>query len=200
MLEKLNFKTCETQAFVNKPKTSKRWIEAGYELFASEGLGGIHVERLARIVGLNKSGFYHYFNDMDNFSGQLIHHHFTAFDIFLEDVHQCQNIDPEYIKVLIKHKITIMGQIHLVRDRGSRLLNGTHKTLDDKIDHAIQRVWADYIQMPDNPILALEYHRLIRDVFYSRVNPENFNYEYLHNLAEEAKGMVSKMIGEKTIV
>ena len=182
---------------MNKPKTSKRWIEAGYELFASEGLEGIRVERLARIVGLNKSGFYHYFADFDNFSLELIKHHFAAFDIFLEDVDRCQNIDPEYISILIKHKVTIMGQIHLVRDRGSRLLNGTHKALDDKIDHTIQRIWANYIQMPDNLNLALEYHRLIRDVFYSRVNLENFNYQYLHNLAEEAKGMVSKMIKEK---
>ena len=78
-----------------------------------------------------------------------------------------------------------MGQIHLVRDRGNQLLSGAHKELDDKIDRAVARIWADHIQMPDNLNLALEYHRLIRDVFYSRVNPENFNYEgALKNLCQ----------------
>ena len=181
-------------------KTSEKWIQAGYELFASEGIDGVHVERLARMLGLNKSGFYHYFVDVDNFSRQLIQHHFTAFDNFIKDVDHCQNIDPEYIGVLINHKTTIMAQIHLVRNRGNRLLSDVHKELDNKIDHAVLRIWADHIQMPDNLNLALEYHRLIRDVFYSRVNPENFNYEYLHTLAEETKGIVAKMIKEKTNV
>ena len=185
---------------MNRSKTSEKWIKAGYELFASQGLDGVRVERVARMLGLNKSGFYHYFVDLDNFSRQLIQHHSTAFDAFLEDVGQCQNIDPEYISVLIKHKITIMGQIHLVGDRGSRLLNGTHKALDDKIDFAILDIWADHIQLPNNLSLALEYHKLVRDAFYSRVNLENFNYEYLHTLAEETKGIVAKMIKEKTNV
>ena len=117
---------------MNGSKTSEKWIKAGYELFASQGLDGVRVERVARTLGLNKSGFYHYFVDLDNFSKQLIQHHFTAFDAFLEDVGHCQNIDPEYISVLIKHRITIMGQIHLVRDRGNQLLNRAHKELDDK--------------------------------------------------------------------
>ena len=93
-----------------------------------------------------------------------------------------------------------MGQIHLVRNRGNRLVNDSHKELDNKIDHAVLRIWADYIHLSNNQNLAFEYHRLIRDVFYSRVNLENFNYKYLHNLAEETKEIVSKMIREKTNV
>ena len=185
---------------MNRSKSSEKWIEAGYEIFVSEGLDGIRVERMARMLGLNKSGFYHHFVDLDNFSRQLIRFHFEAFDDFVNDVGDCLNIDPEYINVLIKHKITIMGQIHLVRNKDNPLLDGTHKELDDKIDHAVQRIWANHIQMPANQQLALEYHRLIRDVFYSRMNLKNFNYEYLHNLAEETKWIVIKMIKEKATV
>ena len=45
---------------MTKSNTSQKWIEAGYERFAHEGPHGIQVERLARIIGVNKSGFYHY--------------------------------------------------------------------------------------------------------------------------------------------
>lgn len=40
-----------------KNNSEHTWIEAGYEQFAAEGLEGIQVERLARITGLNKSGY-----------------------------------------------------------------------------------------------------------------------------------------------
>jgi AcrR family transcriptional regulator len=41
------------------------WIKAGYKLLGTEGMDGIKVERLARILDLNKSGFYHYFGTME---------------------------------------------------------------------------------------------------------------------------------------
>ena len=52
---------------MEKHKNSSVWTEEGYRLFAKEGLDGIQVERLARILSLNKSGFYHYFGDLEGF-------------------------------------------------------------------------------------------------------------------------------------
>jgi AcrR family transcriptional regulator len=52
---------------MEKAKNSSAWTEVGYALFAEEGLDGIQVERLARILKLNKSGFYHYFRDLDGY-------------------------------------------------------------------------------------------------------------------------------------
>ncbi len=43
--------------------TSKveKWIKAGYALLATDEIDGINIERLARALNVNKSGFYHYF-------------------------------------------------------------------------------------------------------------------------------------------
>jgi AcrR family transcriptional regulator len=48
------------------------WLSSGYELFAQEGPDGIQVERLARILNLNKSDFYHYFGEIENFLLELM--------------------------------------------------------------------------------------------------------------------------------
>jgi len=42
-----------------KQNSKEKWIEAGYELFAREGLKEVRIERLARDLDLNKSSFYH---------------------------------------------------------------------------------------------------------------------------------------------
>jgi hypothetical protein len=47
---------------------------AGYELLSTDGMEGIKVERLARNLALNKSGFYHYFKAMDVFVKSLLRH------------------------------------------------------------------------------------------------------------------------------
>jgi AcrR family transcriptional regulator len=41
------------------------WIKKGYSLLAKEGLSGIQVGSLARMMGVNKSGFYLHFGDRD---------------------------------------------------------------------------------------------------------------------------------------
>lgn len=46
---------------------SQLWVDVGYNLFAKEGMDGLQIERLARILQLNKSGFYHHFGDFDGY-------------------------------------------------------------------------------------------------------------------------------------
>jgi AcrR family transcriptional regulator len=60
---------------MEKVKNSLLWTEEGYNIFAKEGLDAIQVERLARILHLNKSGFYHYFGDLEGYCVELIKMH-----------------------------------------------------------------------------------------------------------------------------
>jgi len=182
---------------MRETNASEKWIEAGYELFAKEGPEGIQVERLARIVKLNKSGFYHYFGDMERYSSRLVEHHYWLFDIFLDDVATCRNIDPDYVNVLIKHKIMVMAQIQLVRNKSNPYYHGAHKLPDLKIGHAVLPIWARHINIPNNAELAFQYHSLVRDVFYARVNLDNFNYNYLRELSNESKEIIAKILRER---
>lgn len=175
----------------------KKWIETGYELFAQEGPVGIQVERLARILGLNKSGFYHYFGDMETFSEELIKHHYRLFDQFLKDLESCANVDPDSILVLLKHKVTVMAQMHLVRNKSNSMFYGAHQELDDKVSQAMLPIWAKHLSVSNNPELVSQYFSMIRDMFYSRILWSNFTYDYLHGITVEAKGIITKILTEK---
>tara|TARA_R110001592_G_scaffold6901_2_gene38096 strand:- start:2083 stop:2637 length:555 start_codon:yes stop_codon:yes gene_type:complete len=52
------------------------WLKAGAQKFATKGLDGINVERLAKHLKCNKSSFYWHFKTKDNFLNELIHYWF----------------------------------------------------------------------------------------------------------------------------
>jgi AcrR family transcriptional regulator len=171
---------------------SERWLEAGYSLFAKEGPEGIQIERLARILGLNKSGFYHYFGDLENYFSRLIEHHYRLFDLFVVDVRQCKNIDPDFILALIKHREMAMAQMHLVRSKDSGAFAGAHKEIDERVSFESRILWSEYLKI-DNLDLVQQFYGQVRDMFYARITWEKYTFEYLHELAEEVKSMVSKI-------
>lgn len=175
----------------------ERWVDAGYTLFAHEGPDGLQVERLARILSLNKSGFYHYFGDTESYVKRLMLNHDRMVDLLLRDGSDCQYIDPDYLNVLVKHKTTVMAQIQLVRNQTHALFYGAYKAVDDKVGLALLRIWIGHVGLSNNPDLALTYYGIVRDMFYSRMNHENFNYEYLRILSNEARDIVIKIINQQ---
>jgi AcrR family transcriptional regulator len=178
--------------------TNKKWIETGYNQFALEGPDGIQIEKLSRIVELNKSGFYHYFGDIENFCRQLINHHNSITNLFLKEVIECNNVDPEFLNVLIKYKIPIMFQYELVKHKSNPLFLDAYKVLDDKEINTTNKIWTKHISIHENPELVSKFLRLVRDMFYSRISMEKFNYDYLHTLSEEIKDIVTKMLLENS--
>jgi AcrR family transcriptional regulator len=175
---------------------SERWVEAGYNLFVKEGPDGLQVERLARILGLNKSGFYHYFGDMENYMIRLIKYHYGEFDKFMDDVVKCRNVDPEYIQVIYSHRVVAMGQMQLARNKDNPMFLDAHKQGDERVVSLTRAIWADYLNLNDKLDLAGQFHALLRDIFYTRITWDNFTTEYLRTLAEEARDIVSKMGNE----
>ena len=66
---------------MQRKRTSKAaWIEAALAVLRSEGIQGVRVERLARDLGIAKSGFYWHFKERDDLLQQLLEyweHEFT---------------------------------------------------------------------------------------------------------------------------
>ena len=48
------------------------WINLGYRLFSEQGVSGINVEKMAKILKINKSSFYWHFKTKKDFIDQLI--------------------------------------------------------------------------------------------------------------------------------
>lgn len=163
------------------------WIDAGYDLFAREGMDGIQVERLARQLDLNKSGFYHYFGNRDAYLKRLMDHHRLMCGEIVNEIATTTNFDPDYLHVLVKHKIVVIAHMQLVRNRHIDLLASTFTEMNQKIDQALVPIWSEFLGIPDQPALALRYYEIIHDAFFSRVTFETMTFEFLHEIASEAK-------------
>src|SRR4051812_5078427 len=93
----------------------------GYDLFAHEGPASIHIERIARLLELNKSSFYHHFGTLEVFYEQLVQYHYQQIDHALKDLQKSQSMDQEYLERVIKNKLTFMTQVQLVRHKSNPL-------------------------------------------------------------------------------
>ncbi len=172
----------------------KAWIEAGYEQFAAEGLEGIQVERLARITGLNKSGYYHYFGDRNSFLEHLMKNHISCAEQLTIDMSMMKQFDPDFIHVLLKYPRTILVHMQLVRNRQDKFLNEVYVLVNGFVDKAILPHWAEFIGTPHHHEFAFKYFEQARDMFYSRITDKTMNQEFLQHFIYEAKDLLQEAI------
>ena len=184
---------------MEKHKNSAGWTEAGYNLFAREGLDGIQVERLARILQLNKSGFYHYFGDLEGFCLELLELHKKKVDDFVEEVYGIKKLDPDYLHLVISHAQTVMFQVQLIRNPNNHFLYAASEMVDKKVEVAIREVWCDYLNIPSDTELGIRYHAMVRDMFYTRISFQNLNYTFLHNMVADAKSILDEISDRKPV-
>jgi AcrR family transcriptional regulator len=177
---------------MEKSKNSSVWTEAGYEIFAAEGIDGIQVERLARILGLNKSGFYHYFGDLEGYCDELISLHKRKADVYLADVATIKTIDPDYFNVIVKHRIPILFHLQLIRRKDKPEFYNTAEKIDQQEDTLIGELWSDYLGFHD-PALAMRYFAVVRDMLYARLSFKNLTFLGLRDLMSEAKAVMQQI-------
>jgi AcrR family transcriptional regulator len=172
---------------MNHSKSYNAWIKAGYELFAQEGPEGIQIERLARILELNKSGFYHYFGNHDTFYQHLIHHHLLQADLLAKRIKSLDNFMPGCIQILAESSMTVLMQKQLQRASHIPIFAKAYQDMNNKVDHIILPLWADFIDLSDNPSLALFYLDFVRDIFYARVTSATLSFEFIFDICMQAK-------------
>ena len=184
---------------MEKHKNSAGWTEAGYNLFAREGLDGIQVERLARILQLNKSGFYHYFGDLEGFCMELLELHKKKVDDFVDEVYGIKRLDPDYLHLVISHAPTVMFQVQLIRNTNNHFLYAASEMVDRKVQSAIRELWCDYLNIPSDTSLGIRYYAIVRDMFYTRISFQNLNYTFLHKLVTDAKSIMDEISDLKPV-
>jgi AcrR family transcriptional regulator len=178
---------------MEKVKNLTVWTEQGYNLFAKEGMGGIQIGRLARILGLNKSGFYHYFGDLEVYCEELLKLHIIKANHFLADVTKIKSIDPEYLQLIVKYQIPIMFQIQLLRSEHNESFYKVARTIDEKEDALLADLWREYLGIPTDSEVAIRYFNFVRDMFYARMSLENMNYPFLLKFLSSAKAVVQQL-------
>jgi len=170
------------------------WVEQGYRLFAENGMEGIQVERLARMLQLNKSGFYHYFGDLEGFCSEMVALHLDKVSLFLKGIRQCKVIDPDYLLLLARFSTTVMFQVQLTRTKERYEFYKASEIVDQQVSATLQKLWSQFLGTEHNPDLSLRYFHMVRDMFYTRISFDNLNYPFLHDFATNAKSLVDQVL------
>jgi len=184
---------------MKKARNFSLWTEKGYELLAIEGLDGIQVERLARMLQLNKSGFYHYFGDLQGFCDELMVLHLRNADLYMRDLKEINSIDPEFLNLLVKYKTPIMFQLQLIRSKNNEAFYKAAEKIDQREEIILRSLWTDYIGFHDNPDLAIRYYTIVRDMLYARLSFQNMNYPYLRSVMNEARELMQQIVRQSAV-
>jgi AcrR family transcriptional regulator len=170
----------------------ERWIKEGYSLFAKEGHAGIQVERLARIIGVNKSGFYHHFGDRDCYLEELTRYHDNLIKKFSNEVTLLKQFDPDYLEVLVEYKDSFFVNMQLGRFRINNKAKESLNNGRNANELKIIPLWAEYINITDNQDLAFEMWKVVRDAVYLRITYNDMTVETVHSAMKDIKGIFEK--------
>ena len=176
-----------------KENSATKWLETGYTIFAREGPNGIQIEKIARLLSLNKSSFYHYFGTLEIFYEMLVQHHCNRFDVAMKDARAAKTLDPDYLDTIVNHKTTFMFQMQLTWHKGNALFSKACSRVNQKMDESVILLWNKHLGVIDNDDLSLLFLGFVRDSFYARVSFENFNYYFLHDLVSGARRIVEEI-------
>jgi len=173
--------------------SKQKWIVKGYEMLAKEGPDNIQAERLARILKRNKSGFYHFFKNPENFIHELLNHHRVVAKEMRMAIGKCETLDPDYFMVLVKHKHFILVQGQLDRKAGNPLFYSVIKEIRGITDQPLLPLWRKTFHLPDNTALVLRHFNLFRSAFLAQVNAENLTFKFLHTMYTETNDMMREI-------
>ncbi|HTE32714.1 MAG TPA: TetR/AcrR family transcriptional regulator [Chryseolinea sp.] len=171
--------------------TSKieKWIKAGYQLLATDEIDGINIEKLAKALKANKSGFYHYFGSREEYFKSLIKHHIDRAQLVAAEIQHCETIDPDLLMVIVKEKTFFLVEAQL-------LLNGKHLKVELDTTEAgriiadeLVALWRKHNEPSGDLKGALATVDIFRHFFYARVDAQNISYKFLQGLLEEIKGL-----------
>ncbi|MDZ7608580.1 MAG: TetR/AcrR family transcriptional regulator [Cyclobacteriaceae bacterium] len=170
------------------------WIEVGYELFALEGPEGIQVERLSRILHLNKSGFYHYFENRHRYMDCLLSEHVAKAKSLTAEIDLLGNIIPDLLQLLLRYKTTICFHRQLLIHHANPELYKCFNDINSHTDQALLPHWADFIGLPEDHELASRYFGIARDMFYSRITPKTISIQLFEEIVREAQSVVRDLL------
>lgn len=173
------------------------WIKAGYKLLGREGMEGIKVERLARTLQLNKSGFYHYFGSMKVYLRSLLQYHAELAKMIATEIAACENLDPDLLLLMIKHKGFFLVESQLLLKSKDAYFSAEAEEASKIINKELVPLWRKETQLPEDSAVALSYLNIILHFFYARINSDNLSYQYLHALTFETEEVLNKVVDDR---
>jgi len=171
---------------------SQKWIQEGYKLFAITGPNDFKVEKLATQIGMNKSGFYHYFVDRDTFYSELMKYHDQMGIKFAQELSKLKNFMPDYPKLLVSFQTGLHVQMQLRKNNTIPLFREYFFKVKKRNYQYQIPLWAKFIQISDMN-LAAELFEIAVDLMVIRLESDKITYDYLVGLFNGIKQTFDKL-------
>ena len=99
---------------VNRAKrvAKSEWLSLALEILATEGLGGIRIERIARDLKVSKSGFYWHFKNREDLLNQMLDYWTYEYTTVIPQNAELQTMEP---KLRLEKIMTIVRDFHLAK-------------------------------------------------------------------------------------
>ena len=167
-------------------RTKQIWIEKGYELFGEYGPDGLKIKSLAEKAGLPRTNFYYHFTDKEDLIEQLLYLHTQVSENFNEVLkEQMQVFIPDMYKISAQYPQGFKFQRQLFLNRSDLRFNLVYINCNISSNPIIIPKLIEYykLNVPYSVIESL--WTTVTDTWYSRLDVNNFNVEYLCGLTEE---------------
>lgn len=167
-------------------KSKQKWLEKAYDLFGEYGPDGLNIKLLAEKTGLPRTNFYYHFADKKDLIEQLLHLHNEVAEnycVVLKD--QMQVFIPDMYKISVQYPQGFKFHRQLFLNRNDYRLNLVYINCNISCNPIIIPKLIEYykLNVPYSVIESL--WTTVTDTWYSRLDFNNFNVEYLCGLTEE---------------
>jgi AcrR family transcriptional regulator len=169
-----------------------KWLVSGYEMFALNGPDNFKVEKLANQIGMNKSGFYHYFIDREYFFEEMMLYHSQIGENFANELSLLKDFLPGYPQLLCKYKTGFLIQIQLRTHFENPLFRKYYLIVKERNDKYQIPLWAKYLNLKDLQ-LAADLFAILTDLMVVRADAKKINFDLLVDIIERVKISVDKI-------
>lgn len=170
----------------------QKWLEAGYEMFADVGPDQFNVEKLAKKVGFNKSGFYHYFFDREFFFEELMVYHSKQGENFAKELSKINEFMPVYPQLICKYKTGTIVQMQLRINFDNPLFKKYYLIVKERNNKYQIPLWAKYLNINDLQ-LAEELFQIVSDLLVARTESKKLTIDFLIGMFEGIKMTVERI-------
>lgn len=163
------------------------WIKVGYEIFARKGLSGLQVEPIAKIVGKNKSSFYHLFADIEIFLDELLTYHITQVKLMCEEERKAHSFNPDIINIFVEHKVDILFNKQLRINHQNTEFRKVLIITDEGLAELYTFLLKTDLGLNLKQKGINSFFQLALSNFFLQINADNLNFQWLANYFDEIK-------------
>lgn len=155
------------------------WVETGYRLAAQHGLDALKIDRIAKLLGKSRSGFYHCFGDMEGYEDALCDHHYERAVHLADALSETDHFYPDYVYLIADHKDYVFFHKQLYLQRlSNKKYDACFQRAKALTEPKTMELWKKSAQLEKNPTEQVRaFFEVIREVVFTKMDYETFTGE-----------------------